>query len=81
MADLGRDEWTGTPSKLLTKLNRVAEENSIDTKSRLWPRGASWLVRRLQEVETNLVTAGIKVTSNRTAGQRLITLTRAAVPG
>ncbi len=63
------------------KLNRVAEQNSIDTKSRLWPRGASWLLRRLQEVETNLVTAGIKVTSNRTAGQRLITLTKAAVPG
>jgi hypothetical protein len=81
MADVDRNEWTGTPSKLLTKLNQVAEENSIDTTSRLWPRGASWLLRRLQEVETNLVTTGIKVTATRTAGQRLITLTRAAVPG
>lgn len=51
---VNRDTWSGVPSALLENLEKVAEANRIDTHSKMWPGSASWLTRRLGEVETNL---------------------------
>jgi 5S rRNA maturation endonuclease (ribonuclease M5) len=58
MAD--RATWTGTPRELLKKLTRIAEDERINTRSKLWPESPNWLTRRLREVETNLENAGIR---------------------
>lgn len=53
-------EWAGSPSELLQQLSIVADEEKIDTAQKLWPRSASWLTRRINEVETNLREVGIR---------------------
>ncbi len=57
MAD--KSEWDGTPSKLLNKLNAIAEKEKIDTKAKQWPKDAGWLTRRMNLVLPNLADAGI----------------------
>lgn len=54
-----RKSWEGAPKELLLKLEAVAGQERIDTGARLWPGSASWLTRRLREVETNLEAEGI----------------------
>lgn len=55
-----REEWTGQPSALLRKLEKVAEPEKIDTGHKLWPGAPNWLSRRINEVEHNLAKAGIR---------------------
>jgi len=69
MAD--RKEWTGTSSELLSELEQVAERESIDTDAKLWPGSASWVTRRVREVETNLRKAGIRFRRDRDDQRRL----------
>jgi hypothetical protein len=73
----GRDRWQGTPASLYEKLDVLAAGASVDTRSKRWPRSASWLSRRLREVEPNLLAMGIEVeiAAGRTAGSREITVT------
>ena len=47
----GKDEWEGTPFKLLHELESVSGKVGIDIKSKEWPRNPSWLSRRLKAVE------------------------------
>jgi hypothetical protein len=54
-----REEWEGTPSELLAALEAVAEKEHIDVKEKLWPKAPNALSRRLNEVRSNLVDAGI----------------------
>ena len=69
------DEWIGQPAVLLEELEKIAEEEKIDMRSKLWPGSASWLSKRLAEVETNLTEAGIMF--SRGAGdERRIRLAR-----
>lgn len=56
----GRDEWSGTPSALLGELKKIAENEKIDMKSKLWPKSASSMSRRIREVEINLLEVGIR---------------------
>lgn len=60
-----RDQWSGTPSETLEQLEKVAEEESIDTSAKLWPGAANWLRRRLNEVEPNLREDGIEIGGTR----------------
>jgi len=34
---MGRDEWSGTPTALLSKLNEMAESEGISTRVKEWP--------------------------------------------
>ena len=70
-----RDEWIGTPAALLEEFRKIAEEEKIDTKSKLWPGSASWLTRRIAEVETNLIEAGITF-DRRHGDERTIRLSK-----
>ena len=70
-------EWQGTPSELLATLESLAQEKGLDTRAKNWPKGSTWVWRRLREVQPNLLTMGIAVSEERTAGRRSITLRRA----
>jgi hypothetical protein len=72
-----QESWTGSPADLYDCLAEIAETASIDTRSKRWPKSASWLSRRLKEVQPNLLALGVKVQveAGRTAGSREITMT------
>lgn len=60
MAD--RSVWEGTYGSLLQELEKVADEQNINTsKMEIWPRSPSILSRRITEATTNLREVGIKV--------------------
>ncbi len=70
----GRSEWEGTATTLLTKLEELAEEHRVNTKSALWPKAAHVLTRRLNEVIPNLAAVGIEIASRRDGKNRTITI-------
>lgn len=70
-----RNAWEGMPSELLKALTQVAEQEHIDVRSALWPKGAHILSRRLDEVKPNLAAAGIVYARlGRTGSKRRISL-------
>lgn len=73
-----RVKWEGTPSELLEALEdpEFVEENKIDVKADKWPSSASWVTRRIKEIETNLEHEGIKFSTRYERRRRVITLTR-----
>ena len=68
------DEWEGTPTELLKCLEKVAEEDKIDIKSKIWPKSPPWVTRRLNEIESALITANIVVEQDRDGQKRTITI-------
>ncbi|KKK52042.1 hypothetical protein LCGC14_3108900, partial [marine sediment metagenome] len=75
MAD--RAEWSGTPTDLLKELTRVAGRLGIDTGDKRWPKAATWLRPRLQEVYQNLLSLGVDfVDGGRTGERRTIIIRR-----
>ena len=69
-----RDDWEGAPSGLLAELEDLAKEHRINLQSRLWPKAAHSLTRRLNEVRPNLEAAGILVASRRDGRSRYMLL-------
>lgn len=67
--------WEGTPSELLAELTRVAEARKIDIQTKVWPRAAHALMRRLKEVQPNLQDVGITF-SIRHSGHRVVSVKR-----
>ena len=51
--------FTGTVSQLLLCLNQIAEDEQIDTTSKLWAKEPNVLSRRLNEMKSNLELEGI----------------------
>jgi hypothetical protein len=72
----GRDQWSGTPSDLLTRLNDLADNVGFNRNHKQYPNDASWLWRRIKVVKTNLRNAGVKVskddTERNTIGRQII---------
>jgi len=54
------DEWQGTPSELLTKLEETAGNERINTRIARWPKSPSALSRQLNELKANIESVGIK---------------------
>ncbi|MFW6117847.1 MAG: hypothetical protein ACOC6G_04600 [Thermoproteota archaeon] len=75
-----RREWRGRPGELLEALEdpEFVEENQIDVEAKKWPGSASWVTRRVKEVETNLEHEGVHFSTCRESGtgRSLITLER-----
>ena len=46
--------WQSPTSKVLEKLNKVAQAYGIDTGSKLWPKAANSLTKRLRPILSNL---------------------------
>ncbi len=57
-----REIWIGTPSDLLGRLTQLMPED--EKKDRSWPKTANVLVRRMNELKSNLSDAGIEIERN-----------------
>lgn len=67
---------------LKEELDRVARANGIDTKDRLWPKGAPQLSRRIEELKPLLKRAGVTAElGRRSGGMRFIKLKCEKVSG
>ena len=73
---VGKPGWSGSPSALREELNRVAEQAGVDRKSRLWPKDAGWVSRRLKEVRPNLMASGWTVHHRVENDKAVIVITR-----
>jgi len=80
--------WAGTPTDLLDRLNKIAEEEKIDTDQDKWPGNATWVTRRIKDIETDLNREGIDtnlegwkhdrrwITFNKVEGQKSLANTK-----
>jgi hypothetical protein len=57
----GLPYWEGTAGGLLEALEKVAETEKINTRAKSWPKAANSLSRRLLQVKSNLMDAGIEM--------------------
>lgn len=64
--------FEGTPSKFLDTLTVIAEEEKIDIKSRRWVKEPNVLMRKLNELKSNLLLEGITFTSTNTSRGRKV---------
>jgi hypothetical protein len=70
-----KKEYTASSSELHSKLKVVAATLGVDVdRDKAWPKSARWLWRRIKEVLSLLVAAGIEVTRNRDESSKQITL-------
>jgi hypothetical protein len=72
----GRNTWEGTAAELLDRLEEVAGSERINTKSRAWPQAANSLTRRLKQVKSNLLDAGISYDIGRNSENRAVIILR-----
>lgn len=66
--------WRGAPTILYDELTNYAEELKINTRRKSWPGSATWLMRRLAEVEPSLYSNGITIEKDRTSRTRVVTI-------
>lgn len=77
-----KNEWTGTPSDLLSALQKTAESQNLNTKSdRKFPATPDWLWRRLREILPLLTSQGIEASRPRRGKVRDITLRKGVKSG
>jgi hypothetical protein len=69
------DRWKGTATKLLKELEKYVLEKTINSK--MWPKTASHLARRVKMAAPFLKKQGIKTTFDRDADQRVIKIRKA----
>lgn len=67
-----KDEWFGTPAKLLTALNRHASTST--QRSREWPQNPISLSKRLKPLQAALLSQGVRIEFGR-GKERVITIT------
>jgi hypothetical protein len=61
--------WEGSTTELLQTLNKIAQTYKVDTDSKLWPKAANSLTRRLKHILSNLRKGlGIHVIIGRNTG-------------
>ena len=69
-----RAEWTGTPTELLSELERTAGTNQV--KSKAWPQSAKGLKNSIKRLLPNFRKLGITLTETRNMTARLYTIQR-----
>jgi hypothetical protein len=83
----GHDEWSGTPTELLTALEDAGEDahlfrrrsnGKVDAKG--WPGAPHILSRRLNEIRSNLTELGIQIVGGR-GNERVMTIRKVAAEG
>jgi hypothetical protein len=70
-----REEWSGTPSRLLSDLKDIASILNIDIKHTPFPKAPSTLGRRINELKINLFELGIFIDFEK-SGNRIYTITK-----
>jgi hypothetical protein len=69
------EEYTATSSELHSKLKVLAVQLGVDVdRDKAWPKSARWLWRRIKEVLSLLVAAGIEANRGRDESAKQITL-------
>ena len=71
----GEDKWKGTATQLLKELEKYVLEKVINSK--MWPKTASHLTRRIKMAAPFLKKQGIKTTFDRDSDQRVIKIRKA----
>lgn len=72
---INMNEWKGTATQLLTKLDALAETMKINIKSKSWPKAPNLLSRRINEARTNLREIGILIESfSDSSNTRVLTI-------
>ena len=60
--------FEGPPLELLAELNKIANQEGINTNQRDWPSDHKWLVKRIKILKSNLQKVlGIKISIDRTS--------------
>ena len=54
-------EWIGKATELLAILEDIATHYKINIHDKLWPKTPNWLIRRINEIRTNLREKGITI--------------------
>jgi hypothetical protein len=58
--------WEGQPAELLEQLETIAQTHKINTNHKSWPKEVRWLIRRLNQIRSNLLEGlGIEITIDR----------------
>ena len=73
----GQSSLEKRSSELYGMLQDVAGQEKLNTKEGGWPNAPSWLLRRLNEISTNLLEVGISINARKQSGGTLITITKA----
>jgi hypothetical protein len=74
---LDRSEWMGTPTVLLSELERIAGVNQV--KSKAWPQSAKGLKNSIRRLLLNFRKLGIDITETRNMTARLYTITQTGI--
>ncbi|KXA93480.1 hypothetical protein AKJ66_01935 [candidate division MSBL1 archaeon SCGC-AAA259E22] len=72
-----KEEHTESPKELLETLNAIASEHDdVDTDHKNWPSNATWVTRRLKEIEADLSKFGLEMDFGERPGSggRVITI-------
>lgn len=70
-----RKEWSGSVTELYSELKQIALVQGIDTYSRVWPKAANVLSRRLNEIKSNLLSMGIAITIRHMHAAKMVEIT------
>jgi Bifunctional DNA primase/polymerase, N-terminal len=74
-----KEEYTATSSEMHSKLKVAAAQLGVDVeRDKAWPKSARWLWRRITEVLSLLVSAGIEASRGRDDSAKQITLRKTA---
>ena len=49
------ETWEGSPTELLQHLAAIAQNHGINTNHKSWPKEVRWLIRRLNQIRSNLL--------------------------
>ncbi len=68
------DEWSGTATELLYKLEDIANKNRLDTTSNGWPKNNVWVSRKINMIIPSLEKLGVICESPQKNGQKGFTI-------
>jgi hypothetical protein len=69
-------EWQGEPTELYMELQAQADEIKVSRRQKMWPKNASWMVRRLNVLSPSLPAVGYHYTTDRTGKKRRIRISK-----
>jgi len=67
-----KTSWAGSVTELFNELTNTAFQQGIDTHSKLWPKAANVLSRRLNDIKSNLRSMGIVFTIRHMNAAKMI---------
>jgi hypothetical protein len=75
-----KQEWIGSATELLAKMETLAATMKVNTTSRAWPKGPQILIRRLNEVKATLEEVNIFITRGLDTKSKIKTVEIRKIP-